>query len=325
MPEHVVVVFFGLRHAARLVQLREDDGEQSQRVRHADPAPGARRGERPQQFLADSFGGRARKQRRVAPHERLRGFVNRQPGFGGQANRPKQPNRVGFERRIARGADDAVAQIARAAERVEDAPAPIAAKRGRELDRHRVDREIAQREVAFDAVRERGQVEIGAFAVRARYHAGDVALGVERHELPAERGGYLGRERVRRGGYGDVDVARGAPHHRVPNRAADQIGGDAAFREEPVRALQHRLGARTRLRDRARCAGRGGRERRSRIRLRGRVRARKFAAHRTTIEDGVSRSAPSALGVAMGREIPRSASAGADCGRISSLTSLSSL
>ena len=122
MPEHVVVVFFRLRHPARLVQFGQRDGEKAERVHHPNPASGIGRGERPQKFLSRPFGGRARKQRRVAPNQSLGGFVYGEPGFGGQAHRPEQPNGVVREHRIARRAQDAFSQVSRAAERVSDAP-----------------------------------------------------------------------------------------------------------------------------------------------------------------------------------------------------------
>ena len=212
--EHVGVVVLVLPHAAQGGQLRQHGPGQPVRIHQRQPAAGFGGGHDPLELAEHALGRHLVEPRGVRGGRARRGRVELEAELDGEADRAQGAQRVVGERGGRGHANAARLEVGAAAMRVEQLAA---------LQRlgHRVDREVAPREVGSDvALAQRHEVDV------PRVSGADHPPGAERAGELERRAAGGARDRPGRGARipveGDVDVVGRPLEQAVADRAADQ-------------------------------------------------------------------------------------------------------
>ena len=242
-----------LRHAALGRELRRDRGEEPGVGHQPEPDRRTRRPQQLPELGRDPLAGQVDGKPRTGLDPGQRRGLDREVVGRREPDRPDHPERVLLEPdpRLTDGPQRSGLEVAPAVVGIDQ-------RRGHARDRspgHRVDREVAAREVELDRVAELDRVRTAEVAVlvvaperRDRIEVGAGANGHRPERVLVDRPGEQLEEPVRPGVRGEIPVVRRPTEERVPNRPADDVGR-ATGRPEGPQQLVDRSG------DRARDAG----------------------------------------------------------------------
>ena len=205
-----------LLDAAQRRQLGQHDGGQPVCLHQRQPAPHLRRDHDPLELGEHALGRHPLDRRGVARHLGRRRGLELEVELDREAAGPQGPQRVLGQRGGGHHPHPPRREVGTARVRVEQLAA--AQRLG-----HRVDREVARRQVGGDvAVAQRDEVDVPALVAPHDPPGAELPREAERRAARRARDAGRGLARVAR--HGDVEVARGTPQQPVAHRAADEPG-----------------------------------------------------------------------------------------------------